>query len=588
MGRRLLALWGLLFAIMTAEAVPTAVCQRAEGTIVVDGRLEESTWRKAAPLSPLRDLSGGAAAYSADIRMAYDDEFLYIGAVLPAKTLRASQTKRDSIIYHDDDFEVFIDPTGTGRNYLELEINALGTVWDLFLTAPYRAGAACVALHDWDIKGLRSAVTLQGTLNAGEGDDTSWTVELAWPWASITGLSELPRKGRPPAPGTEIRMNFSRVDHPSGAPFGTPGYAEVNSVWAPTRQATIHAPEHWGRVRLSERPVGTPETFPPTVGLWVHGGDKALSEKAVRAWADAGVTTLIIDGSPEQIARAARWGKACGLRTVAWFWSLNRPGDAEALRHPEWYAMSAEGKRCHAEAERPFVAYYQFLCPSHPEVVAHLKAKLAEVARLPEVDAVQLDYIRLPDVVLPKALWKTYGLDMSRTLPPYDFCYCPRCRAAYGAAPKAEDPAWAEFRLKQVAAVADALADTARAMGKPCGAAVFPTPRLAAGMVRQDWGRFRLDFAFPMDYASFYEEKEDWILGRVAEARETVGARFPIYPGLHLPDFTPEALRAFLPRLLRANPEGFCLFSHDTFSPAHQAALENALGQGTGGEATAK
>ena len=165
MRRSLLALFSLL-TVPLAWAVPTAVCQRAAGPIVVDGRLEEGTWRKAAPLSPLRDLSGAPSAYAADIRLAYDDDFLYIGAVLPTKTLRARQTKRDSVIYHDDDFEVFIDPTGTGRNYLELEINALGTVWDLFLTAPYRAGAACVALHDWDIKGLRSAVTCQGTLNA--------------------------------------------------------------------------------------------------------------------------------------------------------------------------------------------------------------------------------------------------------------------------------------------------------------------------------------------------------------------------------------------------------------------------------------
>ncbi len=577
MGRRWSALLLSLFAAVAAEAVPTAVCQRAVGPIAGVGRLDEATWRKATPLSPLRDLGGGPSAYAADIRMAYDEDYLYIGAVLPTKTLRATQTARDSVIYHDDDFEVFLDPTGTGRNYLELEINALGTVWDLFLTAPYREGAACVALHDWDIKGLRSAVTLQGTLNAGEGDDTSWTVELAWPWASVTGHSELPRRGRPPAPGTELRMNFSRVDHPSGAPFGTPGYAETNTVWAPTRQTTIHAPEHWGRVRLSVNPVGTPEAFPPTVGLWVHGGDKALTAQAVRAWAEAGVTTLVIDGTPERIAEVAGWGKACGLRTVAWFWSLNRPGDAEALRHPEWYAMSAEGKRCHAEAERPFVPYYQFLCPSHPEALAHLKARLAEVARLPEVDAVQLDYIRLPDVVLPKALWKTYGLDMRRTLPPYDFCYCPRCKAAFGREPSPDDPAWAEFRLARVAAVADALADVARAAGKPCGAAVFPTPRLAAGMVRQDWGRFRLDFAFPMDYASFYGEGEPWLFDRVAEARAAGGGRFPVYPGLHLPDFSPEALRTFLPRLLEASPEGFCLFSHETFTPARQDAVRGAL-----------
>ena len=491
--------------------------------------------------------------------MAYDDSCLYVGAVLPYDSLKATLTARDSIIYRDDDFEVFIDPSGSGRNYLELELNALNAVWDLFITAPYREGAACVALHDWDVKGLRTAT---GRLE----EPRAWTVEIAWPWASITGLSSLPREGAPPAEGTVFRMNFSRVDHAGGQEF--------NTVWAPTRQATIHAPEHWGRVRFSGKPVGSPEAPSPVVGLWVHGGDEALSEEKVRAWAAAGVTTLVVDGTPEQIRRIAGWGKAAGLRTVAWFWTLNRPGDAEALRHPEWYAWSAEGKSCHAEADRPFVAYYQFLCPGNPEVRDYLKRQVLAVAAIPEVDAVQLDYIRLPDVVLPKALWATYGLDMSTILPPYDFCYCPRCVSAFGGAPSPEDPAWSEFRLASVAEVANGLAKAVREEAfKPCGAAVFPTPRLAAEMVRQDWGRFALDFAFPMDYASFYGEDEAWILARAAEANHAVGGRFPVYPGLHLPDFTPEALEAFLPRLLEENPAGVCLFSHETFTPERQAAL---------------
>ena len=535
--------------------------------IVVDGVLDEAAWQVAKPLSPLRDLSGKASPFTADIRMMYDEQYLYVGAVLPEKTLTAKLTERDSIIYHDDDFEVFIDPTGQGRNYVELEINQLNTVWDLFITAPYREGSACVALHDWDIKGLKHAVSVQGTLNAGEGDDTSWTVEIAWPWESITGHSELPRKGRAPAPGTEMRFNFSRVDHDGGV--------EWNTVWAPTRQVTIHAPEHWGRVRFSDEVVGTAAVYPPKVGLWVHGNDEALTEAHVRTWAEAGITMLVIDGTPEAIARISAWGKAMGLETVAWFWSLNRPEDATALQHPDWYAVSAEGKGCHKEDERPFVAYYQFLCPSRPEVRDYLKQKVAEIVTIPTVDAVQLDYIRQPDVVLPKALWPTYGLDMSTTLPAYDFCYCAHCKAQFGKEPIADDTAWREFRLNAVAETANVLIETVRAMGKRCGAAVFPTPEMAAQMVYQDWSRFNLDFAFPMVYHSFYGEKRAWISHCTQEAMGTIEGRFPIYPGLHLPDFTPVDLEEQLMWLLQLNPNGASLFSHETFTPERQAALKN-------------
>ena len=571
--RPLAAALSLLFAALTAaapraSASPVYLLQRALGPIAVDGRLDEPTWAKAAPASPLRDLSGAPSAYAADIRLAYDDANLYVAARLPAKTLRATLTQRDSVIYRDDDFEVFIDPFARGRDYLELEINQLGTVWDLFLTAPYR-DPACLALHDWDIKDLRAAVSLQGTLNQGEGDDQGWTVEIAWPWASITGHSNHPRDGKPPAPGAEMRMNFSRVDHPA------PGQ-ERNTVWAPTRQATIHAPEHWGRVRLSANPVGTPEAFPPEIGLWAGAEDPALDAQALRGWKAAGVTTLILGGSPDAIARAARLAKAEGLRVVAWLWALNRPDDPVALRHPDWHAVSLEGKSTFRPEDRPFVAYYQFLCPTHPEVRAHLCALARRLAAIPEVDAIQLDYIRLPDVILPKALWPTYGLDMSTLLPPYDFCYCPRCRAAFGDdSPDPADPAWAEFRLGQVAAVANAVADAVRAAGKPCGAAVFPTPHLAAKMVYQDWARFRLDFAFPMDYASFYAEGDQWTLERLREARRAIAGAFPILPGLHLPDYKddPARLRALIQAILRENPEGLCLFDAPNLSPALLQAL---------------
>ena len=561
----------LLLALLTpaAQAAPTYLLQRAEGPIAIDGRLDEPTWAKAKPLSPLRDLSGAHSPYAVDIRMAYDDDCLYVAARLPAKTLRATLTQRDSVIYRDDDFEVFIDPFARGRDYLELEINQLGTVWDLFLTAPYR-DPECLALHDWDIKGLRTAVTLQGTLNQGEGDDEGWTVEIAWPWASITGHSNHPRAGKPPAPGTEMRMNFSRVDHPA------PGQ-ETNTVWAPTRQATIHAPEHWGRVRLSAATVGTPEAFPPTVGLWANANAPTLTQQTLRDWKAAGVTTLILGGEPANIAKVARWAKAeGGLRVIAWIWALNRPDDPIALKHPDWHAVSLEGKSTFRPEDRPFVAYYQFLCPTHPGVREYLRALTRELAAIPEVDAIQLDYIRLPDVVLPKALWPTYGLDMSTLLPPYDFCYCPRCLAAFGnPKPDPHDPAWADFRLRKVAAVANAMADAARAAGKPCGAAVFPTPRLAAKMVYQDWSRFRLDFAFPMDYASFYAEGDQWTLDRLREARQTIAGAFPILPGLHLPDYKddPARLRALIQAILKENPEGFCLFDASNLSPTLIQAL---------------
>ena len=75
----------------------------------------------------------------------------------------ATITTRDAVIFQDDDFEVFLDPGGDTHEYYELEVNALGTAWDLFLVKPYRDGGP--ALHAWDIAGLAVGVDVRGTIN---------------------------------------------------------------------------------------------------------------------------------------------------------------------------------------------------------------------------------------------------------------------------------------------------------------------------------------------------------------------------------------------------------------------------------------
>ena len=70
-------------------------------------------------------------------------------------------TERDSVIFHDNDFEIFIDPDGDTHAYYELEVNALGTPWDLMLITPYRDGGP--AIHAWDIAGLQVGVRVRGT-----------------------------------------------------------------------------------------------------------------------------------------------------------------------------------------------------------------------------------------------------------------------------------------------------------------------------------------------------------------------------------------------------------------------------------------
>lgn len=181
--------------------------------------------------------------------MLWDDEYFYIGALLEEPHVWATLTNHDSVIFHDNDFEFFIDPNGDTLEYYEFEINALNTGWDLFLDKPYRHGGK--ARNSWEIPGLQTAVFVDGTINDPRDLDRSWSVEIAIPWKA---LAEYARTPSPPRPGDEWRVNFSRVEWQhqidSGRYRKIPGTREDNWVWSPQGEINMHIPERWGRVRF--------------------------------------------------------------------------------------------------------------------------------------------------------------------------------------------------------------------------------------------------------------------------------------------------------------------------------------------------
>lgn len=228
----------------------------------VDGSLDEPAWREAPWTKPFVDIRGSdwPDPYLATrAKIVWDAGFLYVGAELEEPHLWATLTDRDAIVYREHDFEVFLDPDGDGLAYYELEINALGTEFDLFLDRPYRRqGKANIA---WDMEGLRTAVYLDGTLNVPSDRDAGWSVEIAIPWSALRppGAPAEDAAG-PPLPGDTWRVNFSRVQWPlvvvDGAyrkarePVDWSDHPEDNWVWSPQGQIDMHIPEMWGVVRF--------------------------------------------------------------------------------------------------------------------------------------------------------------------------------------------------------------------------------------------------------------------------------------------------------------------------------------------------
>lgn len=216
-------------------------CHRTTTPIQIDGKLDDPAWKQAKWTSDFVDIQGAgmpAPRFRTRVKMLWDDKYLYIAAELQEPNVTATLRKHDSVIFHDNDFEVFLKPLPQTENYYEFEMNAFNTGWDLFLSRPYSEGGRPDS--SWDIAGLKTAVAVQGTINDAKDKDHGWTLEIAYPLDAFNSRQKVP----PPQTGTVWRINFSRVEWKPGNP------KEDNWVWSPQGVINMHVPDRWGYLRF--------------------------------------------------------------------------------------------------------------------------------------------------------------------------------------------------------------------------------------------------------------------------------------------------------------------------------------------------
>ncbi|MBI1842026.1 MAG: carbohydrate-binding family 9-like protein [Verrucomicrobia bacterium] len=253
---------------------------RADGPILVDGKLEEPTWSRA-PKSPrfVDILSGGATRHDTHAMVVWDDENLYVAYQIEEPLVHAKFTRHNDPIYYDNDVEFFI----AGRDaYYEFEINAFNTCYEVFFIwgDSYEKGGFSQAPEfarnklqpfngvgfknhprggrlgqfSWSFPGKQTAVSIDGTVNKDDDRDRGWTVELAFPWKGLEWLAKAEERSLPPREGDEWRMDFSRFKSYKAAP---PSKDSGGWVW--TRHAVwdSHVPECFARIRFSTNSIAS-------------------------------------------------------------------------------------------------------------------------------------------------------------------------------------------------------------------------------------------------------------------------------------------------------------------------------------------
>lgn len=288
----------------------------------------------------------------------------------------------------------------------------------------------------------------------------------------------------------------------------------------------------------------------------------------------------------EKYAAAVELAHKHGLELHAWQTILRRYNKELLSEHADWYTVSRDGK---STAEHPpFIDYYKWLCPTKPEVRAYLTNFVEDLAVVPNIDGVHLDYIRHSDVILARDLWDVYGLVMDKEYAEYDFCYCDDCierykeetgedASAFGdVAP--DNERWRQFRYDMVTETVDALTKAVHAKGNKINAAVFPTPAISKKLVRQQWDKWALDAYYPMNYNSFYQEGIDWIEQSCIEGVEALNGRVPLYSGLYMPAFeTPEEFRLAIQASKNGGAAGISVFTPYEMNDEHWQIVKEEI-----------
>lgn len=166
----------------------------------------------------------------------WSENYIYAFFRAYDKDIYSYKTERDSWTYEDDVLEFFFQTDPAEEPYYNFEINALNTVYDAYNLRRATAGGDQRWRH-WNCEGLKSAVTIKGTLNDAFDVDEYWDLDIAVPFSSLRLKDGKTR----PDPGDEWLFALSRFDYSVYLPDGI----ELSSTARFSKHEDFHRFEEW-------------------------------------------------------------------------------------------------------------------------------------------------------------------------------------------------------------------------------------------------------------------------------------------------------------------------------------------------------
>ena len=222
------------FLAFTANAqtsrLPVYQVGRTTGPIKVDGKLDDTAWKKAPLVGDfVNTLDGSPSTYKTEARVLYDENFIYFSFRCADDNIWSTMKRRDEHLWEEEVVEVFLQADPNQPSYIELEVNPLGAMLDIYMLAARKP----LHYESWNSEKLRWAVQVDGTVD-GKPGDREWTCEIALPLEDVVTAPH-----NPPLPGDRWRMNLYR-----GEQRPTP----ANLAWSPTLRDDFHIPQRFGEI----------------------------------------------------------------------------------------------------------------------------------------------------------------------------------------------------------------------------------------------------------------------------------------------------------------------------------------------------
>ncbi len=199
----------------------------------IDGKLDDDAWKAATALTPfVNTMKGTPVSLKTEVKLMWDEKNLYVAFTAEDKNLTSQYTKHDDELWHEDAFEIFVDPMGDKKDYYELQVSPKGVVFDSHLPK-YRKNQ-----NDWSSNMVASVVG-GGTVNNAEDTDKGWSGEIAVPFASMSEGG-----GIPPKAGDKWTANFFRID--------AGGEKAEYSAWSPPMRGDFHTLGKFGPIQFGK------------------------------------------------------------------------------------------------------------------------------------------------------------------------------------------------------------------------------------------------------------------------------------------------------------------------------------------------